>query len=211
MGQTTARSRAKWDGNKLVITTKTEQGEQTQTWSLAGRQAHHRAHRRPRAVHDHLQEDHVRRIASFGSCSSRKAGSHTLPAFFLSGSDRAAGPRSSSRHGQPVTGSPRSGATSASGPSTKNRSRNRGCGTSVRPRPPRRRRRARGRDRASAGRRERAARGPQSPSIRSSASSRSRAGRSVSPVTTALRYIGWSSRPGPSGSVSTNVEMPGGR
>jgi hypothetical protein len=30
------KSTAKWDGTKLVITTKTEQGESTQTWSLAG-------------------------------------------------------------------------------------------------------------------------------------------------------------------------------
>ena len=30
------RSTAKWDGAKLVITTKSERGEQTQTWSLAG-------------------------------------------------------------------------------------------------------------------------------------------------------------------------------
>ena len=35
MGQMEATATAKWDGNKLVITTKTEQGEQTQTWSLA--------------------------------------------------------------------------------------------------------------------------------------------------------------------------------
>jgi len=36
MGQMTAKASAKWDGNKLVITTKTDQGEQTQTWSLTG-------------------------------------------------------------------------------------------------------------------------------------------------------------------------------
>jgi hypothetical protein len=36
MGQATAKVSAKWDGPKLVITTKTEQGETTQTWSLAG-------------------------------------------------------------------------------------------------------------------------------------------------------------------------------
>jgi hypothetical protein len=35
MGQATAKVSAKFDGAKLVITTKTEQGEQTQTWSLA--------------------------------------------------------------------------------------------------------------------------------------------------------------------------------
>ena len=35
MGQMEATATAKWDGNKLVITTKTDQGEQTQTWSLA--------------------------------------------------------------------------------------------------------------------------------------------------------------------------------
>ena len=35
MGQMTAKVSAKWDGNKLVITTKTDQGEQTATWSLA--------------------------------------------------------------------------------------------------------------------------------------------------------------------------------
>jgi hypothetical protein len=35
MGQMTAKASAKWDGNKIVITTKTEQGENTQTWSLA--------------------------------------------------------------------------------------------------------------------------------------------------------------------------------
>lgn len=35
MGQAEATVTAKWDGNKLVITTKTEQGEQVQTWSLA--------------------------------------------------------------------------------------------------------------------------------------------------------------------------------
>ena len=34
MGQMTAKASAKWDGNKLVITTKSERGEQTQTWSL---------------------------------------------------------------------------------------------------------------------------------------------------------------------------------
>jgi hypothetical protein len=34
MGQMTAKASAKWDGNKLVITTKTDQGENTQTWSL---------------------------------------------------------------------------------------------------------------------------------------------------------------------------------
>jgi hypothetical protein len=36
MGQMTAKVSAKWDGGKLVITTKTDQGEQTQTWSLDG-------------------------------------------------------------------------------------------------------------------------------------------------------------------------------
>jgi hypothetical protein len=36
MGQMEVTATAKWDGPKLVITTKTEQGEQTQTWSLAG-------------------------------------------------------------------------------------------------------------------------------------------------------------------------------
>jgi hypothetical protein len=36
MGQMTAKVSAKFDGNKLVITTKTDQGEQTQTWSLSG-------------------------------------------------------------------------------------------------------------------------------------------------------------------------------
>ena len=35
MGQGEATVTAKWDGAKLVITTKTEQGENTQTWSLA--------------------------------------------------------------------------------------------------------------------------------------------------------------------------------
>ncbi len=35
MGQMTAKVSAKWDGSKLVITTKTDQGENTQTWSLA--------------------------------------------------------------------------------------------------------------------------------------------------------------------------------
>jgi hypothetical protein len=35
MGQMTAKASAKWDGAKLVITTKSERGEQTQTWSLA--------------------------------------------------------------------------------------------------------------------------------------------------------------------------------
>jgi hypothetical protein len=33
---TEAVSTAKWDGNKLVITTKTGQGESTQTWSVEG-------------------------------------------------------------------------------------------------------------------------------------------------------------------------------
>ena len=36
MGQMTAKASAKWDGNELVITTKTDQGDQTQTWSLEG-------------------------------------------------------------------------------------------------------------------------------------------------------------------------------
>jgi hypothetical protein len=31
----TAKATAKWDGDKLVITTKTDNGETTQTWSLA--------------------------------------------------------------------------------------------------------------------------------------------------------------------------------
>ena len=35
MGQMTAKVSAKWDAGKLVITQKTEQGESTQTWSLA--------------------------------------------------------------------------------------------------------------------------------------------------------------------------------
>ena len=35
MGQATAKVSAKWDGSKLVITTKTDQGESTQTWTLA--------------------------------------------------------------------------------------------------------------------------------------------------------------------------------
>jgi len=35
MGQMEATATAKWDGNKLVITTKTDNGEQTATWSLA--------------------------------------------------------------------------------------------------------------------------------------------------------------------------------
>jgi hypothetical protein len=30
-----ATATAKWSGDKLVITTKTEQGENTQTWSVA--------------------------------------------------------------------------------------------------------------------------------------------------------------------------------
>ena len=34
MGQMTAKASAKWDGNKLVITTKTDNGEATQTWSM---------------------------------------------------------------------------------------------------------------------------------------------------------------------------------
>ena len=32
----TAKASAKWDGPKLVITTKTDNGDQTQTWSLEG-------------------------------------------------------------------------------------------------------------------------------------------------------------------------------
>jgi hypothetical protein len=35
MGQMTAKASAKWDGNNLVITLKSDRGEQTQTWSLA--------------------------------------------------------------------------------------------------------------------------------------------------------------------------------
>ena len=35
MGQMTGKASAKWDGNNLVITTKSERGEQTQTWSMA--------------------------------------------------------------------------------------------------------------------------------------------------------------------------------
>lgn len=35
MGQRTLKASAKWDGDKLVITTKSDMGEQTQTWSLA--------------------------------------------------------------------------------------------------------------------------------------------------------------------------------
>jgi hypothetical protein len=36
MGQATAKATAKWDGSKLVITTKSDMGENTQTWSLDG-------------------------------------------------------------------------------------------------------------------------------------------------------------------------------
>jgi hypothetical protein len=36
MGQGTAKVSAKWSGNNLVITQKTEAGESTQTWSLNG-------------------------------------------------------------------------------------------------------------------------------------------------------------------------------
>jgi len=36
MGQMEATATAKWDGPKLVITTKSERGEQTQTWSVDG-------------------------------------------------------------------------------------------------------------------------------------------------------------------------------
>jgi hypothetical protein len=36
MGQATAKASAKWDGSKLVITMKTDQGEQTATYSLDG-------------------------------------------------------------------------------------------------------------------------------------------------------------------------------
>jgi hypothetical protein len=36
MGQGTAKATAKIDGGKLVIVTKTEQGENTQTWTLNG-------------------------------------------------------------------------------------------------------------------------------------------------------------------------------
>ena len=35
MGQMTAKVSAKWDGSKLVLTTKTDNGEQVATWSLA--------------------------------------------------------------------------------------------------------------------------------------------------------------------------------
>ena len=35
MGQMEATATTKWDGNKLVITTKTDNGESTATWSLA--------------------------------------------------------------------------------------------------------------------------------------------------------------------------------
>jgi hypothetical protein len=36
MGQMEATAKAKWDGNKVVITTVTPNGEATQTWSLEG-------------------------------------------------------------------------------------------------------------------------------------------------------------------------------
>jgi hypothetical protein len=36
MGQMTAKVSAKWNGDKLVITTKTDNGEQTATWSVDG-------------------------------------------------------------------------------------------------------------------------------------------------------------------------------
>ena len=66
MGQVTAKATAKWDGSKLVITTKTEQGEQVQTWSLAGgvltieRTG-------GAAVEDDLQEDHLVRSSKLES------------------------------------------------------------------------------------------------------------------------------------------------
>jgi len=36
MGRGTAKATAKWDGAKLVITTKSDMGESTQTWSVDG-------------------------------------------------------------------------------------------------------------------------------------------------------------------------------
>ena len=190
---------AKWDGGKLVITTKTEQGEQVQTWSLAGGNAHHRAYRRTRSVEDDLQEDHLVRswVSDLGGRE------RSLPAFFLCGCPTLRPkqlPAATPPTVRPVTGSSqirhlpqravperRSGLGSAD------------AGPSDPPRPRHRRRRESDPGRGSAERRDMAV------SVRSRARSASSAieqlawGESVSPTTAALRYNGCASRPAPSG------------
>ena len=56
MGQMTAKATAKWDGSKLVITTKTDQGEASADLVARRQHADHRAHRRTRLREDNLQE-----------------------------------------------------------------------------------------------------------------------------------------------------------
>ena len=116
-----SRSTAKWDGGKLVITTKTDNGDQVQTWSLEGGNAHHRAHRRPWPLEDDLQEDHVVRSWTL-EASSLEAGSVRFRPFFCRCLLRSNSCPQQLPHRQPCTPDPRDPPpTSASGPRTNKR------------------------------------------------------------------------------------------
>ena len=66
MGQMEATATAKWDGPKLVITTKSERGEQTPDLVGGWRRSDHRPHRRPWPELDEVQEDHVVDVSGLG-------------------------------------------------------------------------------------------------------------------------------------------------
>ncbi len=148
------------------------------------RHPHHRPHRRPGPLEDHLQEDHVVRtlrashqlgpeaqasgLFCIGSCPSRVTAAAPPPSFQR--------PDPGDRHPPPT-----------SGPSTKNRPRNRGCGTvspssSTTSPPASTRSRSRVRGAPGYGRSR-----PNSRSMSRSSCRRSRAGRSDSPTMAAFR------------------------
>ena len=137
MGQADRRKRvdAKFDGNKLVITSKSERGEHTQTWSLAGGVLTIEGtsgRGTQKRVYKKSDVNFSSRVVSRQVGSSIVASSLFAvapPQFLVHLAPSLSNFRSNSPALSPVTGSRRSGATSASGPSTKKRSRKRGCGT----------------------------------------------------------------------------------
>ena len=115
----------------------------TQTWSLAGGELTVESTGGRGTAEARLQEDHVVgqraeqlelrpssvQLSASGHRAHRCAGSATFALTSGASSRSAASPAAAPTPSGPMTGSTRSGATSASGPSTKKRSRNRGCGT----------------------------------------------------------------------------------
>ena len=130
------RSRAKWDGSKLVITTKTDQGEQTQTWSLAGGALTIERTGGRGAVEDDLQEDHLVRSSKLVELESARGRRASCFRPFLyrrplrTGCPTAA--RSSSPTVRPDDRVPQIAAHFRERPEHEEAGRNRGCGT-VRP------------------------------------------------------------------------------